>query len=376
MDKCLPFGASISCSHYQRFSNSLKHLLKFRLNKISEIGSQQNRDLTNYLDDFLFLAITKWLCNLMIDEFLKLCGDINLPVAEEKTERASTLIVFLGILIDGARLLLSLPLEKQQRALRLLNDLTGKRKVRVKQLQTLTGYLNFLTRAIFPGRTFTRRIYAKYAKCNSKQLKPHYHVTIDSELCFDCEIWRFFLHNFRSESVCRPMVDLENVIYVQDLRFTTDASAKTTLGMGATFNDNWLFAKWEEGYIDKYQPSIEYLELLGLAAAILTWGHQLQNNRVVVYCDNQAVVGMMNKMSSSCKNCMYLLRLITLNNLIYNRRIFVSYISTSKNDFSDALSRLQFNRFWKLVDQKGIKMKEYPSKISPLIWPASHIWQS
>ena len=27
IDKCLPFGASISCSHYQRFSNSLRHIM-------------------------------------------------------------------------------------------------------------------------------------------------------------------------------------------------------------------------------------------------------------------------------------------------------------------------------------------------------------
>ena len=31
VDKCLPFGASISCSHYQHFSNALKHLLQHRV---------------------------------------------------------------------------------------------------------------------------------------------------------------------------------------------------------------------------------------------------------------------------------------------------------------------------------------------------------
>ena len=27
VDKCLPFGASISCSHFQRFSNAIRHIL-------------------------------------------------------------------------------------------------------------------------------------------------------------------------------------------------------------------------------------------------------------------------------------------------------------------------------------------------------------
>ena len=98
VDKCLPFGASISCSHYQRFSNSLKHLIEFKLKLNPRLTQEQRKEITNYLDDFLFIAITRWLCNLMINEFLLLCKNLRLPVAEEKTERASTLIMFLGIL--------------------------------------------------------------------------------------------------------------------------------------------------------------------------------------------------------------------------------------------------------------------------------------
>ena len=29
IDKCLPFGSSISCSHFQRFSNALQHLIEW-----------------------------------------------------------------------------------------------------------------------------------------------------------------------------------------------------------------------------------------------------------------------------------------------------------------------------------------------------------
>ena len=86
VDKCLPFGSSISCSHYQRFSNSLKHLMEYRTGK--------KKAITNYLDDFLFVAITRWICNQMINSFLQFCTELNLPVAEEKTEWATTRLVF------------------------------------------------------------------------------------------------------------------------------------------------------------------------------------------------------------------------------------------------------------------------------------------
>ena len=50
VDKCLPFGSSISCSHFQRFSDALCHLIEHHL--------QVNRCTTNYLDDFLVIALT------------------------------------------------------------------------------------------------------------------------------------------------------------------------------------------------------------------------------------------------------------------------------------------------------------------------------
>ena len=104
-------------------------------------------------------------------------------------------------------------------------------------------------------------------------------------------------------------------------------------------------------FIETKDPSIEYLELYGLTAALLTWGEFIHDIRVLVFCDNQAVVSMVNNLTSSCKNCMFLLRLITLNNLVNNRRVFVQYIRSSDNELPDALSRLQFSRFWETGSQ-------------------------
>ena len=66
VDKCLPFGASISCSHFQRLSNAVAHLVKFRTNK----------DLVNYLDDYLFAALLGLICNNQVNIFLQVCQEI------------------------------------------------------------------------------------------------------------------------------------------------------------------------------------------------------------------------------------------------------------------------------------------------------------
>ena len=117
IDECLPFGAYISCAIFQRISDTIKFLAEFKI--------KVPKQITNYLDDFLFMALTLIKCNYMIAKFLEICNQIGIPISAEKTEWGTLQIVFLGILLDGARLILSLPLEKQQKALNLLNDVTN-----------------------------------------------------------------------------------------------------------------------------------------------------------------------------------------------------------------------------------------------------------
>ena len=100
IDKCLPFGASISCALFQEFSDCM----------------------TNYLDDFLFAVITAFLCNRMVQIFLDLCQEINCPVAKEKTEFATQIIIFLGVLLNGRMLTLSIPEDKKLKALHLVQE--------------------------------------------------------------------------------------------------------------------------------------------------------------------------------------------------------------------------------------------------------------
>ena len=75
VDKCLPFGASISCSHFQRFSNAVKHIVHWKT----------KNDLVNYMDDFFFVALRKLLCNNQVKDFLQICQTISFPVSMEKT---------------------------------------------------------------------------------------------------------------------------------------------------------------------------------------------------------------------------------------------------------------------------------------------------
>ena len=146
------------------------------------------------------------------------------------------------------------------------------------------------------------------------------------------------------------------------LNFCTDASGSKdgTGGLGCYFNNCWIAEKWDVEFLQKEQPSIEFLELHALTTGLLAWATKLKNSRFIMYCDNQAVVAMVNKLSSSCPNCMILLRLIVFTGLNHNFRVFTKYISTSDNYLSDVLLREKIQKFFKLARRDGLQVNANP----------------
>ena len=385
VDKCLPFGASISCALFQRFSNALRFLAQ-KHNTRTDTG-----DITNYLDDFLFIALILAACNGMVQDFIDLCDEIGVPISMEKMFWASEFTVFLGMLLDGRRLTIAVPEDKRAWAVQLLEIMVCKKKATVKDLQKLCGYLNFLTKAVVPGRVFLRRMYSKYSKIVVvmqqlrrevpyyqfvPNLKPHHHVWLDAEFKSDCKTWLAFLNTEFNEShvvLNRPMIDV--VSPMSDalvIPFYSDASAVVYLGFGCVYEDRWICSMWEEGFIQEYKPSIEYLELYALMAGILTWGKLLKGRQVIIHCDNMAVVHMVNNNASTCKHCMTLLRLLTLDNLIHHTKVWVRFIGTKSNDLADSLSRGQMTHFHTLVPF----MRDNPDQLPQDIWPLSRLWRT
>ena len=369
-DKCLPFGASISCSLFTKFSDSLKHLSEFLSGRYM---------VTNYLDDFLFISNSEQDCNRMVRIFLNLCEFINCPVSMEKTEWASNRIIFLGVLMDGHHRCLGIPQEKIVKARNAVQLIVGKRnkKATIKELQSLTGMLNFLNKAIIPGRAFTRRMYAKIPKIaydknhTDSKLKTYHHVKLDKEFLGDCTVWLQFLQSCTPRQICRPFLDLNILETSEELNFYTDASCAVEKGFGCIFDTSFSWGQWEPGYIENCQPSIQYLELFGLCMGLFIWQEKLANRRIIIFCDNEAVEGMVNNTTSGCKNCMVLIRMLMLNCIKYNTRVSVKHVASEKNTLADALSRLEFDRFWYHAPKN---MQIHPENLSEDLWPASKIW--
>ena len=360
VDKCMPFGASISCAIFQAFSDALAHIM-------TKVTKSEN---INYLDDFFFVALRKMICDGYVQTFLDLCHQINFPVSIEKTFWGCTLLTFLGLLIDTKRQIICIPNDKLDRAKNMIQKMLNKKnkKTTLRELQKLCGFLNFLCKCIVLGRTFTRRLYT----FGNGLTNPNHHLSIKQEMKLDLKMWESFLNH--PSAYYRGFLDFNTKINSLDLDWMTDAAKKDDLGCGGHFGSKWFIIQWKDNYIKTYNPSINYLELYALTVSVLLWLKEIRNKRVTIFCDNMSVVHMVNTGVSRCKNCMVLLRIITMECLIQNVKISTKHIRTENNTLADQLSRMRYDKFRKTARKMNKKFENKPEIVPEILWPMSKLW--
>ena len=226
-----------------------------------------------------------------------------------------------------------------------------------------------------------RQMYSKFAgavdvkgnpaRTGTGALKLHHHVKIDKELKADSKIWIEFLEDIRGSGHYHPFIDLNEVLWADQLCFYTDTTKGAVLGFGGSFNDHWLFGKWEPGFIVKEDPSIEFLELYALVISVFAWADELRNLRIILFCDNQAVINMVNSSSSSCGFCMNLIRMLTLKSLKSNMCIFACWVKGAENKKADFLSRQKIDKFKQISNQS---VDQYPTPLPEKLWLLSRLW--
>lgn len=363
-DKNLCFGSGVSCAIFQRISNAVAHVFQHITKGLRP---------TNFLDDFLQVEKNLCLSWKNLKEYEDLCKRIQFPLADEKTTQPTQIIIFLGMLLNSLTQTVSIPVEKRNKALTQIENLLRCKKTTVKYLQQITGLLNFICRAVVPGRAFTRRLYAKV----NTGMKPYYHIRMDREMKNDLMVWKNFLAD--EAVLCRPFIDFTGKLSKTaiDQDFNSDASAAIDKGFGCFYKGKWFAYKWQDcgaeflKSMQDFQISINYLELVALTMGVISFAESFRNKRVNIFCDNQSVVQMINQSTSSCRRCMILIRIITLISLKFNCRIFAKWLKSEDNVLSDALSRGDFCRFWNNAPLYTSKvMKPLPK----YIWPLPHSW--
>ena len=186
-DRCMPMGCSSSCKTFETFSTAIEWIAQNKLH-ITHI--------LHLLDDFLIISPKEDLCQKQLDLFLMLSSYLGIPMAPEKTVGPSQIISFAGIELDSILMKARLPQEKLDKCEALISAFVRRRKVSLREIQSLTGLLNFACLVVVPARAFLRRLIDLTLCVNC----PHFLIRLSREVKADLLVWQKIFLGFNGRS--------------------------------------------------------------------------------------------------------------------------------------------------------------------------------
>ena len=121
--------------------------------------------VVNYLDDFLTRS-TKEECQWGLVTRINLLHYLGFNASWRKVVSLTQRITFLGIELDSSTMSPRLPEDKFNRLIDLVNTFSLKPSASIRQLQSLTGSLNFACQVVHGGRTFLHHMIDYLNKLN------------------------------------------------------------------------------------------------------------------------------------------------------------------------------------------------------------------
>ena len=326
IDTRLPFGGRSSPAIFNTFADTLNWVLQYH---------GQIDFVIHYLDDFLICAPDKETCIMWLRSFQDTMDYLDIPVAHDKTVPPTTILVFLGIEIDAIAQVLRLPRVKLDELLFELDKWSTMKKCTKRELLSLIGVLSFAAKVVKSGRTFLRRL----IDLSTVVSGLGHHISLNRQARADIFWWQEFLPSWNGVEFFQ-----EGISTSFDLWFFTDAS---DVGMGGVLGNNWFSVGWPRGFSADC-CSTNFQEIFAIFTAVTIWGSELCNKQILIYCDNETVVTVVN--SGTCKNnrIMDVVRGIFFVCAKNNISLFAEHVPGVENEMADALSRLQVERFARL----------------------------
>ena len=187
-EKTLPMGCSSSCRLFETFSSALEFLVRH------QSGSAR---VLHVLDDFLFIGSTAADCQHLLDTFIAIFQETGVPIAKDKTFGPLQCLTFLGIELNCIQQEARLPDDKLAKCREMLGAFLHRKKVTLKEMLSLLGFLNFCCNVVIPGRAFTRRLIHK-----TKGIRElHHRIKLSKECKLDMQMWLEFLDSFNGRDL-------------------------------------------------------------------------------------------------------------------------------------------------------------------------------
>ena len=328
-DKCLPFGLRSSPFLFDTVASALEYIFRAQL---------QNDSIIHYLDDFLFAGPPQAdTCRDSLAGAESLCSQLGVQTKVEKRTPPTTCITFLGIELDTVAQTARVPPEKLSLLMQELSSFRARKRCTKRELLSLIGKLAFAAKVIPAGRIFLRRL------IDASTTVPllNHHLRISASIRADIDWWLSFATSWNGRAFFLDNHWLPS----PQFQLFTDASH---LGYGCYWQGHWLSGTWTRRQVAR---DIQWKELFAVLLAATAWGPQWSCRRLLVHCDNHAVVDIWQAGTTKHPALMHLVRTLFLTAATNNFTVLLQHIPGVSNSIADALSRSQFSRFHQLAPE-------------------------
>lgn len=325
----LPFGLRSSGVRWELYAAALHHFFRHHL---------RIRLVIHYVDDFLFVVAGLERAQRALDGAVALCDHLHIPLSIKKREGPITCLTFLGIELDTVAMEARLGAPRLAELQQLLLVWSGaKHECSLRELQSLTGKLNFACGVVRRGRAYLRRLIEM-----QRAFKATAHTTMSTRHRLshaargDVRWWREFIAGWNGRAL---LYELEWTS-AERIELFTDACLE---GYGAAYGNRWFRGVWTAAQLLRAKRrdshSVPYLELRALVHAAAVWGPLWTAKRITFRCDCQPVYYALLTMTSKDSDMQSLLRHLDMIAARNGFEFRCEHIAGVANTVADLLSR-------------------------------------
>ena len=307
VDLAIPFGYIHGSACCQRVTDAIRF-----------ICFKHGYWLFNYCDDLIGIELPSRV-KAAFDFTSTLIEQLGFPINLDKLVAPAGIVTCIGIEVSVPDMLFRIPSDKLFSIKDLCYKWSYKVKASKKQYQSLLGKLLYISKCIKYARIFMGRMLKLFRQQHSSKL-----IYLDNEFHKDLRWFNTFLDDFNGIVFLDKPV--QHTIYV-------DASF---LGVGAYF-DGKVYSYGIPDSLNGF--SIAHLELINVLVAIRRWSNIISNSVVQVYCDNIAVVEVLNNYRIRDDIMLTIVRNIWMELARFNVNLVAKHIPGVSNIYADILSR-------------------------------------
>ena len=333
-------GIRSSGSPCQNFGSALIYITNKRLPK------HLKGNILNYIDDYIFAASNKSDCKLIRDTLRKVFKDAGIEYSPDKAEGPDQMLKVLGYFYDLLNMIIKLDDKRRDSWTNQILAAISATVLTCHDIESLIGKMEYAGRVAWPLKAFIGRM-RKILPPNHKKYDL---VELTDQIRSDLKTWIQYIHQLNGLSLELIVSEPKHC-----LPFSADAC---DYSFGAFLPPMWIYGQFRKVEVHKH---ITWKEMYAICCAFKAWAPMFSGLKILISTDNEAVFYSLKKKYSPNVELMNMIVDLCLMAIKYQFRFWVTRCTSKNNFFSDALSRMEFDRFVKDCARYNMPYNNEPS---------------